>query len=98
MPSAAGIGQAVEAMPAGERVISGYFAGQMAGMVYSGWKARKTSAEHNARSISFQEELNQIRNEFGNNKVQAEIDFLRECHTLGMQNQREAVLKSCIDR
>ena len=26
MPSAAGIGQAVEAMPAGERVISGYFA------------------------------------------------------------------------
>ena len=45
MPSAAGIGQAVEAMPAGERVISGYFAGQMAGMVYSGWKARKTSAE-----------------------------------------------------
>ena len=98
MPSAAGIGQAVEAMPAGERVISGYFAGQMAGMVYSGWKARKTSAEHNARAISFQEELNQIRNEFGNNKVQAEIDFLRECHTLGMQNQREAALQSCIDR
>lgn len=57
-PAVAGIGQAVEAMPAGERVFSGYFAGQMAGMVYSGWKSRKTAAGHNARSITFQEELN----------------------------------------
>ena len=98
LPSAAGIGQAVEAMPAGERVISGYFAGQMAGMVYAGWKSRRTAAEHNARAISFQEELNQIRNEYGDRKMQAEIEFLHECHDLGMKSQREAALQSCRDR
>lgn len=98
MPTADQIGQAVDAMPAGERVISGYFAGQMAGMVYAGWRSRKTAAEHNTRNISFQEELNEIRNEFGNKKVKAEIDFLRECHDLGMRNQREVAIKSCADR
>lgn len=98
MPSAAELGQTVEAMPTGERVISGYFAGQMLGMVYSGWKARNTATEHNERSITFQEELNNIRNEFGDKKVQAEIDFLRECHDIGMRTQREAAIQSCYDR
>lgn len=92
------VNQAANAMPAGGRVVSGYFAGQMAGMLYSGWRARKTAKENNERSISFQEELANKRNEFAEKKQEAEIVFLRECHEKGMNIQREAALQACNNR
>lgn len=98
MPDINGINQAVNSMPPGGRVVSGYFAGQMAGMIYSGWRARKSARLHNEQAITFQQELTELRNECGRKKQDAEIAFLHECHEEGMKLQREAALTACRDR
>ena len=83
---------------AGETVISGYFAGQMAGMLLTGHRARQMGRDHNQRSLTFQQELNEMRQEFNNEKSQAEVAFLKECHESGMAYQRENALRSCENR
>ena len=92
----AALGQA--GFGAGETVISGYFAGQMAGMLLTGHRARQMGRDHNQRSLTFQQELNAIRQAFNDKKSQAEVAFLKECHESGMAYQRENALKSCENR
>lgn len=86
------------AFGAGETVISGYFAGQMAGMLLSGFRARKLGREQNEHSISLQQEMNEMRLAFVREKGQAELDFIRECHESGMAFQRECARQSYINR
>ena len=83
---------------AGETVISGYFAGQMAGMMLTGHRARRMSAQQNEQNISFQQELNDIRQKHALERSKAELDFLRECHKKGMAFQRESARISCENR
>lgn len=83
---------------AGETVISGYFAGQMAGMLLSGYRARKLGREQNEHSISLQQEMNDMRLEFTREKTQKDLDFLRECHESGMAFQRECARQSYMNR
>ena len=92
----AALGQA--GFGAGETVISGYFAGQMAGMLMTGFRARKMGRDQSDQSITFQQELSEIRQGFSREKSQAELDFLRECHEKGMAYQREVACLSYRNR
>lgn len=87
-----------EAFDTRETVISGYFAGQMAGMLLSGFRARKLGREQNEHSISLQQEMNEMRLAFSREKGQAEMNFIRECHKSGMAFQRECARQSYINR
>lgn len=91
-------GEMQAAFGAGETVISGYFAGQMAGMLLSGFRARKQGREQNEHSLSLQQEMNEMRLGFSREKGQAELDFIRECHESGMAFQRECARQSYINR
>ena len=82
----------------GETVVSGYFVGQMAAMLLNGFRARRMGRRQNEQSMTFQQELNDIRQEFAKEKSQAELEFLRECHESGMAFQRESARKSCENR
>ena len=92
------VGGAQSAFGAGETVISGYFAGQMAGMLLSGFRARKLGREQNEHSILLQQEMNDLRLEFAREKNEKEQDFLRECHKTGMDFQREYARQSYMNR
>lgn len=83
---------------AGETVISGYFAGQMAGMLLSGFRARKQGGEQNEHSLCLQQEMNEMRLAFSRENGQVELDFIRECHESGMAFQRECARLSYINR
>lgn len=86
------------AFGAGETVISGYFAGQMAGMILSGIRARKLGWEQNVESISFQQKMNEIKHMYTQERNQKELDFFRDCHESGMKFQREYARKSYMNR
>ena len=83
---------------AGETVISGYFAGQIAGMLLTGHRARRMGARQSDQNLSFQQELNDIRQNHARERSKAELDFLRECHEKGMEFQRESARLSCENR
>lgn len=91
-------GSAQAGFGAGETVISGYFAGQMAGMLLSGYRSRRLGREQNDHSISLQQEMNEMRLEFARKKSRQELDFLRECHESGMAFQRECARQAYMNR
>ncbi len=91
-------GGSQEAFGTGETVISGYFAGQMAGMLLSGFRARKQGRKQNEHSISLQQEMNEMRLALAREKGLAELNFIRECHQSGMAFQRECARQSYINR
>lgn len=93
-----GINNTVSEMAKPEQNVSWYFMSQMASMVFAGWLGRKTALQQNSGSISLQEELNQKKMEFGRAKQEEDIEFLRECHVLGMQQQKELAINACKDR
>lgn len=81
-----------------DNVIPGYFAGQMLGALIWGNYSRNTAVKQTTKSLEFRQKLLEDNIADSKERTEKEIEFMRECHKLGMQRQIEYAKDSCEHR
>lgn len=81
-----------------DNVIPGYFAGQMLSTLVWGDYSRKTAIKQTKKSIEFRQKILDDNIADSREQTKKEIEFMRECHNLGLQRQIEYAKDSCEQR